>query len=81
MRAGKNAAMFADDLSLGTDNYAFVIDTYADGTIGEGYVSLSKSHLNVMPPRKTPFGSPLFLRSTEQQRPEMGPSPFWTSRR
>src|SRR5271170_6494547 len=34
--AGKNAAMFADDLSLGGDNDAFGIDSYADWTIGEG---------------------------------------------
>jgi hypothetical protein len=34
--AGKNAAMFAHDLSLGGDNDAFGIDSYADRTIGEG---------------------------------------------
>src|SRR3984885_15229958 len=34
--AGKNAAMFADDLSLGGDNDAFGINSYADRTIGEG---------------------------------------------
>jgi hypothetical protein len=34
--AGKNAAMFADDLSLGGDNDAFGIDSYADRAIGEG---------------------------------------------
>src|ERR1700678_1184825 len=34
--AGKNAAMFADDLSLGGDNDAFGIDSYANRTIGEG---------------------------------------------
>src|SRR6202035_1087559 len=34
--AGKNAAMFADDLALGGDNYAFGIESYADWTIGEG---------------------------------------------
>src|SRR6185437_1959253 len=34
--AGKNAAMFADDLSLGGDNNAFGIDSYADRAIGEG---------------------------------------------
>src|ERR1700729_754182 len=34
--AGKNAAMFADDLSLGGDNDAFGIESYADRTIGEG---------------------------------------------
>src|SRR6185437_9482616 len=34
--AGKNAAMFADDLSLGGDNDALGIDSYADWTIGEG---------------------------------------------
>src|SRR6478752_740475 len=34
--AGKSAAMFADDLSLGGDNDAFGIDSYADWTIGEG---------------------------------------------
>src|SRR5271168_2787308 len=34
--AGKNAAMFADDLSLGGDNNAFGIDSYANWTIGEG---------------------------------------------
>ena len=31
---GKNAAMFADDLSLGGDNDAFGIDPYTDRTIG-----------------------------------------------
>jgi hypothetical protein len=36
MGAGKNAAMFADDLSLGGDNDAFGIDSYADRAIGEG---------------------------------------------
>src|ERR1700720_1032109 len=36
VRAGKSAAMFADDLSLGGDNDAFGIDPHADGAIGEG---------------------------------------------
>ena len=34
--AGKNAAMFADDLSLGDDDDAFGIHPHADWTIGEG---------------------------------------------
>ena len=34
--AGKNAAMLADDLSLGGDDDALGIDPYADRAIGEG---------------------------------------------
>src|ERR1700677_4752403 len=34
--AGKNATMFADDLSLGGDDNPLGIDSYADGAIGEG---------------------------------------------
>src|SRR4029077_20031560 len=34
--SGQNAAMFADDLSLGGDNDALGINSYADRTIGEG---------------------------------------------
>jgi hypothetical protein len=36
VRAGKNAPMFADDLSLTGDDNALGIDPYADWTIGEG---------------------------------------------